>query len=50
MAKLEVEVARFRKRYGVLEPESLRSTIAEGRIPGHPAWEDMIDWQNCYSR
>lgn len=47
MAKLEVEVARFRERYGVLGPESLRNAIAEQQIPGHPAWEEMIDWQNC---
>ena len=47
MTNLETEIARFRERYGVLEPEDLRNAIATSRLPGHPAWEEMIDWQNC---
>lgn len=44
---IEDEIARLRERYGLLQPNELKTAIAEGRIASHPAWEDYIDWQNA---
>lgn len=46
ISKAERDIAEIRERYNVLEPEELQQAIAAQRIPGHPAWEDYLDWQN----
>ncbi len=46
IAKAESDIAQIRERYGVLESEDLKQAIADQLVPGHPAWEDYIDWQN----
>jgi hypothetical protein len=42
----EMDVADIRERYGVTTPEELASRIESGAIYSHPAWEDLIEWEN----
>jgi hypothetical protein len=42
----EWEIAQIRERYDVLSKESLHQAIQDGRVAGHPAWEDYIVWKN----
>ncbi|MBI1743823.1 hypothetical protein HYR54_12270 [Candidatus Acetothermia bacterium] len=42
----EEDLADFRERYGVLSRAELEKKIKEGLTPPHPAWEDLIQWEN----
>jgi hypothetical protein len=42
----EEEIARIRERYDVFSKEALHKAIKDGRVAGHPAWEDYIIWKN----
>jgi len=42
----EHEIAEIRERYDVFSKEELYQAIQEGRVAGHPAWEDYIVWKN----
>ncbi len=42
----ERDIADLRDRYGVLSPEQLEQLITTGRVYSHPAWEDLIVWEN----
>ncbi len=42
----EQEIAAIGERYDVFSKEDLRRGIEEGKIAGHPAWEDYIVWKN----
>jgi hypothetical protein len=42
----EHEIAEIRERYDVFSTEVLYQAIQEGRLAGHPAWEDYIVWKN----
>jgi hypothetical protein len=42
----EHEIAEIRERYDVFSKEALYQAIQEGRLAGHPAWEDYIVWKN----
>jgi hypothetical protein len=42
----EEEIARIRERYDVFSKEALYGAIRDGRVSGHPAWEDYIVWKN----
>ena len=42
----EEEIARIRERYDVFSKEALHRAIQDGRVAGHPAWEDYIVWKN----
>ena len=42
----EHEIAEIRERYDVFSKEELYQAIKEGRVAGHPAWEDYIVWKN----
>lgn len=46
IANLEREIIQLREQYRVLEPSALKQAIANQTLPGHPAWEDYIYWQN----
>ncbi|HID86905.1 MAG TPA: hypothetical protein EYP55_05930 [Anaerolineae bacterium] len=37
-------------RYGVASIEELEAKIAEGEVPEHPAWEDLIVAENLAER
>lgn len=42
----EEEIALIRERYDVFSKEALYQAIQDGRVAGHPAWEDYIIWKN----
>ena len=42
----EEEIARIRERYDVFSKDALYDAIRDGRVAGHPAWEDYIVWKN----
>ena len=42
----ERDIADLRDRYGVLSPQQLEQLITVGKIYSHPAWEDLIVWEN----
>ena len=42
----EEEIARIRERYDVFSKDALYGAIKNGRVAGHPAWEDYIVWKN----
>lgn len=46
LATVDRELASYARKYGVATPAELERLIREGRIEGHPAWEDAIDWSN----
>ena len=42
----EEDVADFRDKYLVLNKEELEKHVKQKSIPEHPAWEDLIAWEN----
>lgn len=42
----EMEIAQIRERYDVFATEALYQAIQDGKVTGHPAWEDYIIWKN----
>lgn len=42
----DLDIADLQDRYGVLSPEELKAKIDSGDIYSHPAWEEMIEWEN----
>ena len=42
----DLDVADLQDRYGVVSPEKLKAKIDSGDIYSHPAWEEMIEWEN----
>jgi hypothetical protein len=43
---VELDVADIQDRYGVVSPEELKDNIESGVVYSHPAWEDLIEWEN----
>ena len=42
----ELDIADVQDRYGVSSTVELRHRIESGTIFSHPAWEDLIEWEN----
>jgi hypothetical protein len=42
----QLDVADVQDRYGVSSTAELRRKIEKGIIYSHPAWEDLIEWEN----
>jgi len=42
----EQDIAKLKERYKASSPEQLEEFIASGKIYSHPAWEDLIIWEN----
>jgi len=42
----EQDIANLRDRYGVLSPQQLEPLIIDKEVSSHPAWEDLIAWEN----
>jgi hypothetical protein len=40
------DIADLRDRYGVSTPKELSARIEKGEVYSHPAWEDLIEWEN----
>jgi hypothetical protein len=43
---VELDVGDIQDRYDVLTPEELEARINSGDIYSHPAWEELIEWEN----
>jgi hypothetical protein len=41
-----MDIADIQDRYRVANPEELTRHIKSGEIYSHPAWEDLIEWEN----
>ncbi|TAK34727.1 MAG: hypothetical protein EPO21_08615 [Chloroflexota bacterium] len=42
----EWDIADIKERYGASSPRDLQSKIEGREIASHPAWEDLIHWEN----
>ena len=42
----QLDIADIQERYGVTSVDELTKRIEAGAIYSHPAWEDMIEWEN----
>ncbi|MCP4359599.1 MAG: hypothetical protein GY796_16450 [Chloroflexi bacterium] len=42
----ELDIADLQDRYSVVSPEELKAKIDSGDFYSHPAWEEMIEWEN----
>lgn len=45
----QLDIADFQDRYGMASMAELRRKIESGAIYSHPAWEDLIEWENLSS-
>ncbi len=43
---LQIDIADLQDRYGVATVNELARRIEQGEIYSHPAWEDLIEWEN----
>lgn len=41
-----LDIADLQDRYGVRSAAELAAKIERQEIPSHPAWEELIEWQN----
>jgi len=39
---VEAEIAEILNKYGVSSVKGLEEAIEKGRVPEHPAWEDLV--------
>lgn len=44
------EILRLKNKYKVISIEELKDKIEKGKIEEHPAWEDLIFWENLQKR
>lgn len=42
----EEDIADIRERYNLTDRAKIEKAIKDGLIPSHPAWEDLITWEN----
>lgn len=42
----QMDMADLQDRYSVRTPAELAAKIERGEVYSHPAWEDLIEWQN----
>lgn len=42
----EEDIADFREKYLVFSRQKLLRKIKSGSVASHPAWEDLITWEN----
>ncbi len=46
LAETDREILGYFRKYRVVAPKQVERAIRDGRLNGHPAWEDIIDWMN----
>ena len=44
------EILKIRGEFNVSKPEELKKKIESGKIDEHPAWEQLIYWENLNKR
>ncbi|MDY6789287.1 MAG: hypothetical protein SVV03_04980 [Candidatus Nanohaloarchaea archaeon] len=46
----ELRIREIKRKYGVGKPSGLKEKIENEEIEGHPAWEELIEWENLEKR
>ena len=44
------EVMKIKRQFNVSSPKELQERIKEGEVNEHPAWEQLIYWENLNKR
>lgn len=44
------EILKIRKQFNVSNSEELKKKIESGKVEEHPAWEQLIYWENLNKR
>ena len=44
------EILKMKKQFNVASPEELKRKISSGKTAEHPAWEQLIYWENLNKR
>ena len=44
------EILQIKKQFNVSSPKELKNKIEAGKIDEHPAWEQLIYWENLNKR
>ena len=44
------EILKIKSQFNVSSPKELKTKIEEGKIDEHPAWEQLIYWENLQKR
>ena len=44
------EILNIKKQFNVSSPKELKNKIEKGKIKEHPAWEQLIFWENLNKR
>ena len=44
------EILKIKSQFNVSKPEELKNKIEDGKITEHPAWEQLIYWENLEKR
>ena len=44
------EILKIKSQFNVSSPEELKSKIEKGKVEEHPAWEELIYWENLEKR
>ena len=47
LRQTEEDIADLREKYRVADRSDLEGKITRKEIPSHPAWEDLIAWENA---
>jgi len=50
LREARVRVDELRDTYGVEVPAEVGALIERGDVDEHPAWEDLIEWENLTTR
>ena len=45
-----IRIEELREKYGVDRPEAVEDRLRNGEIDEHPAWEEVIEWENLNAR
>lgn len=43
---IHMDIIDLQDRYDVAEPDQLQARIESGEVYSHPAWEELIEWEN----
>ena len=44
------EILKIKNQFNVSKPEELKRKIEDGKLEEHPAWEQLIYWENLEKR
>jgi hypothetical protein len=50
LREARIRIDELGEQYDVKTPAELEALIEQGDIDEHPAWEDLIEWENLRTR